>query len=397
MKQLLLLVIVVFTAGLAQSQIIDSLNNEKLLREKILNDIQQNLEKKNQVFDSTIMHINERVDNLDSAIKMTTSVKVKADKLVERVQALEDKQRAQDQNEMNIYQANYQSAIVNLVSMQREIKPLILFNTTREFFTALSDAGNPMNYNGYTKWFNQFKDFVKANKQKESMLTVSNNLLNFSGSAAQAVPVVGPISSVLFSGMSTYVNSLGKKEKELRTESEKMITLTAKVGQFDYDKSEVEHEWKLITDELNNLQKLYGKSLEKNLHMLDVQADDFNQNFSQESDAEKRYQYLTALRQKASDYVAAQKSKTPKDWKENVYNEMMAIQSLKMRFGQLTFRINENIAKYADVFNKYKDDPDIGGKMTALQNKLNELKDTFDKAFDPLDYINSASKMYKVM
>lgn len=397
MKQLLLLVIVVFTAGLAQCQITDSLNNEKLLREKILNDIQQNLEKKNQVFDSTIMHINERVDNLDSAIKMTTSVKVKADKLVERVQALEDKQRAQDQNEMNIYQANYQSAIVNLVSMQREIKPLILFNTTREFFTALSDAGNPMNYNGYTKWFNQFKEFVKANKQKESMLTVSNNLLNFSGSAAQAVPVVGPISSVLFSGMSTYVNYLGKKEKELRAESEKMITLTAKVGQFDYDKSEVEHEWKLITDELNNLQKLYGKSLEKNLHMLDVQTDDFNQNFSQESDAEKRYQYLTALRQKASDYVAAQKSKTPKDWKENVYNEMMAIQSLKMRFGQLTFRINENIAKYADVFNKYKDDPDIGSKITALQNKLNELKDTFDKAFDPLDYINSASKMYKVM
>jgi len=397
MKKLILLVIVVFTAGLAQCQIIDSLNNEKLLREKILNDIQQNLEKKNQVFDSTIMHINERVDNLDSAIKMTTSVKVKADKLVERVQALEDKQRAQDQNEMNIYQANYQSAIVNLVSMQREIKPLILFNTTREFFTELSDAGNPMNYNGYTKWFNQFKEFVKANKKKESMLTVSNNLLNFSGSAAQAVPVVGPISSVLFSGMSTYVNSLGKKEKELRAESEKMITLTAKVGQFDYDKSEVEHEWKLITDELNNLQKLYGKSLEKNLHMLDVKTDDFNQNFSQESDAEKRYQYLTALRKKASDYVASQKNSTPKNWKENVYNEMMAIQSLKMRFGQLTFRINENIAKYADVFNKYKDDPDIGSKMTALQNKLNELKDTFDKAFDPLDYINSASKMYKVM
>ncbi|MDE3125350.1 MAG: hypothetical protein KGK14_07540, partial [Bacteroidota bacterium] len=300
MKQLLWLVIVLFITAKAQSQITDSLNNEKLLREKILNDIQQNLEKKNQVFDSTILHINERVDNLDSAIKVTTSVKVKADKLVERVQALEDKQKAQDQNEMNIYQANYQSAVVNLVSMQREIKPLILFNTTREFFTALSDAGNPMNYAGYKKWFDQFKAFVKANKQKESMLTVSNNLLNFSGSAAQAVPVVGPISSVLFSGMSTYVNSLGKKEKELRTESEKMITLTAKVGQFDYDKSEVEHEWKLITDELNNLQKLYGKSLEKNLHMLQVQMDDFNQNFSQESDAEKRYQYLTDLRQKAS-------------------------------------------------------------------------------------------------
>jgi hypothetical protein len=74
----------------------------------------------------------------------------------------------------------------------------------------------------------------------------------------------------------------------------------------------------------------------------------------------------------------------------------MQVQSLKTRFGQITFRINENIIKYGGLFTKYKGDDQIGIKMTSLQNKLQQLKEIFDKAFDPLDYINSATRMYKV-
>jgi hypothetical protein len=35
--------------------------------------------------------------------------------------------------------------------------------------------------------------------------------------------------------------------------------------------------------------------------------------------------------------------------------------------------------------------------MASLETRLNSLKDTFDKTFDPADYINSAYRMYKVM
>jgi hypothetical protein len=380
----------------SNAQLTDSLSTEKKLREKLLDDIQVSLNKNNASFDSTIIHINTRVDNLDSIIKTTTSVKEKADKLLERVQELEGVQKAEERNERNIYQANYQSAVVNLVSMEREIKPLLLFNTSREFFSSLNEAGNPMNYAGYREWFDKFNKYVKDNKSNESLLTISSNLLTFSGGTAQALPVVGPVSTVLFAGMSTYVNGLGKKEKALREESEKMITLTMKVSQFDYDKGAIEHEWELITDELLNLQKLYRKSLNSNLAMLKIDTVEFNQNFSAESDAEKRYQYLTALRQKASDYVDVQAVAAPKDWKEAVYNQMMQVQSLKMRFGQITFRINENIIKYGGLFTKYKGDNEIGAKMADLQSKLQSLQEIFDKAFDPLDYINSATRMYKV-
>ena len=78
----------------------------------------------------------------------------------------------------------------------------------------------------------------------------------------------------------------------------------------------------------------------------------------------------------------------PKDWKEAIYNQMMQIQSLKMQFGQITFRINENIYKYGSLFKKYKSDTEVGIKMTSLQNRLEQLKDIFNMAFNPLDYIN---------
>lgn len=396
MKKIILLAVCCLTLIVTFCQSVDSLSSEKKLREKLLGDIQTSLDKKNATFDSTVIRINNRVDNLDSVIKTTSSVKEKADKLLERVLVLESKQKAEEGNELNIYQANYQSAVVNLVSMEREIKPLLLFNSSREFFSDLNEAGNPMNYPGYKDWFNKFNQYTRDNKSNESLLTISNNLLTFSGSTTQFVPVVGPISTVLFASMSTYVSTLGKRQKNLREESEKMISLTMKVSQFDYDKGEIEHEWELITVELKNLQELYTHSLTNNLALLNIRNTDFNEHFSQESDAERRYQYLTTLRQKASDFVAEQKTTAPKDWKEAIYNQMTQVQSLKMRFGQLTFRINENIIKYGDVFTKYKADTELGIKMNGLQSKLQQLKEIFDKAFDPLDYINSATRMYKV-
>lgn len=396
MKKVTILAVCLLKLVFAYTQTADSLSTEKKLREKILSDIQTTLDRKNASFDSTITQLNSRVDNLDNVIKATSNVKEKADKLLERVQVLERRQAAEEENELNIYQANYQSAIVNLVSMEREIKPLLLFNASRNFFSDLNEAGNPMNYPGYKDWFNKFSSYVKDKKAHESLLAISNNLLTFSGNTAQYVPVVGPVSSVLFAGMSTYVASLGKRQKTLREESEKMITLTMKVSQFDYDKGEIEHEWELITDELMNLRQLYAKVLNGNLAALKIDSLDFKENFSSESDAEKRYQYLTAIRQKAGSYVEALKKSMPKDWKEAIYNQMMQIQSLKMRFGQITFRINENIYKYSNLFMKYRSDAEVGIKIAALQNKLEQLKDIFDKAFDPLDYINSATRMYKV-
>jgi hypothetical protein len=370
--------------------------NDKQLKDKVLGEIQVTFDRRTKSMDSTVTKLDERVDALDRSILETKDAKEKADKLVLRVQALEDRQKAIDQNDLYIFQANYQSAIVNLVSMEREIKPLILFNSTKTFFDQLGQASNPMNYPGYKDFYGQFNKYMENNKAEETTLGVASNVLSSFGTETGAVPVTGPMTYALFSGMSSYMASLGGKHKDLREESEKMLILTIKVSQFDYDQGLVENEWANIEAELDNLQKLYAQELAQDLATLRIDPKDFNASFSQQSDAESRYQYLTQMRQAAADVAATQKEKNPKDWKQKIYYQMMDVQSLKLRFGQITFRISENIARYNSLFDKYKSDPQIGTQIVGLQAKLNDLRETFDKAFDPLDYISSTTKMYKV-
>jgi hypothetical protein len=74
----------------------------------------------------------------------------------------------------------------------------------------------------------------------------------------------------------------------------------------------------------------------------------------------------------------------------------MDVQSLKLRFGDLTFDIRGILSKYSELIAKYKNDPEIGLKVQELEVKLNALDDTFDQNFDPNEYINSATRMYLV-
>ncbi|HTJ11453.1 MAG TPA: hypothetical protein VL547_05495 [Dinghuibacter sp.] len=369
---------------------------DKQMKDKVLGEIQVSLDRRTKSMDSTVSKLDERVDLLDKSILETKDAKEKADKLLLRVQALEDRQKAIDENDLYIYQANYQSAIVNLVSMEREIKPLILFNSTKTFFDQLGQASNPMNYPGYKDFFNGFNKYMEANKGEETGLGVASNVLSSASTEMGAVPVTGPMTFALFSGMSSYLSTLGKKQKDLREQSEKMVLLTMKVSQFDYDQGLIENEWASIEAELDNLQKIYASDLSQDLATLKIKAQDFQAGFSQESDAESRYQYLTMMRQSAADFATSERQRNPKDWKQKIYYQMMDVQQLKLRFGQITFRISENIGRYETLFDKYKLDPQIGPQIMNLSGKLADLRNTFDKAFDPLDYIASTTKMYKV-
>jgi len=93
MKKLLILSLFSLCYMYADAESSDSTLTEKNIREKILGDIQQNLAQKNEQFDSTIVKLDRRVSKLDSTIKMTGNPKERIDKLVERVQILEESKK----------------------------------------------------------------------------------------------------------------------------------------------------------------------------------------------------------------------------------------------------------------------------------------------------------------
>ncbi|HXB06260.1 MAG TPA: hypothetical protein VNW04_04075 [Puia sp.] len=373
-----------------------TLSSDKNIRNKVLSDIQENLDRKTKNIDESLKSLDHKVDSLDQEIAASRDAREKADKLLLRVQALEKKQQTIEENELYVYQANYQAAIINLVSMDKEIKPLVLFNASKSFFSTLNETANPTNYAGYQEWYRGFYGFVQKEKDHEASLAVLSDFVQATGNVTGATPIAGPVCQAMFSGINSYINSLGSRKKEAREQSQKMLLLTAKLSQFNYDKDLVEQQWEIVQKELEKLQIHYDTILNQNLALLRVPNGEYAGRFNRETDAEKRYQFLTELRKDASALVTDRKSADSKSWKQPIYYELVDVQSLKLRFGDLTFDIRGILAKYNELIFKYRNDPEIGLKVQALEVKLNALNDTFDAAFDPNDYINSATRMYLV-
>ncbi len=145
-KILTLLLIPLLVDVSAQVSITDP--QESIYKNLLLHDIGLNLDRKFKDLDSTILTLDLRTGILDKAITEAKDVSAEATRLKERLLYIEQKQSALEDAETSIYQANYQSAIINLVSMEREIKPLTLFQSTRDFGSALVSAANPMEYPG---------------------------------------------------------------------------------------------------------------------------------------------------------------------------------------------------------------------------------------------------------
>ena len=100
--------------------VLTELNRERLIQRENL--------------DLRIKQIDSKLSSLDESLKNTSSATEKVDKLVQRVQILEEKQSELDKNVVSVYKYNYSSAVLNLASMEREIKPLNLFNSSRDFY-----------------------------------------------------------------------------------------------------------------------------------------------------------------------------------------------------------------------------------------------------------------------
>jgi hypothetical protein len=280
--------------------------------------------------------------------------------------------------------------------MDKEIKPLVLFNASKSFFSTLNETANPMNYPGYQEWYKKFYEYIQREKEHEASLAVLSDFVQVTGNITSATPIAGPVSQALFLGINSYISSLGSKKRELRDQSQKMLLLTAKLSQFNYDKDLVEQQWDIVQKELEKLQIHYDTILNQNLSLLHVPKEEYQSRFNHQTDAEQRYQFLTQLRKDASALVMDRKTADAKNWKQPIYYELMDVQSLKLRFGDLTFDIRGILSRYKELIFKYRNDPEIGLKVQELEVKLNALNDTFDAAFDPNDYINSATRMYLV-
>ena len=364
-------------------QVLKELNRERTL-------LSQNLEFR-------IREIDTKINNLDESIQNSNSASEKVEKLLERVKYLEERQAEIDKNTVSVYKYNYSSAVLNLASMEREIKPLNLFNSSREFYTTLDAVGNPMNYEGYRDWFGKFKSYVAEERKNDARLEALNHMLEVTGDLAKGTPFTGVFAGSLFDGISQFIGSLNRRDKELKDQSMKMLKLTTSIAQFTHDKDLIETEWEGINKSLNELKELQNKALEENLvNILDIRKTDFTNNFTNETDAKKRTQYILDISGIAENKIAEERKTNPENWKQEYHDQMLAVQNLKIRFGMLTFRILENLDKYEKLIDKYQNDPLLKDQMKNLKLKLDLVRNSFESTFNPQEYIKASNEMYIV-
>lgn len=364
-------------------QVLQELNRERSL-------LSQNLEFR-------IKEIDSKISNLDESIQNTNSSAEKVEKLLERVKFLEERQEEIDKNTISVYKYNYSSAVLNLASMEREIKPLNLFNASREFYATLDQVSNPMHYEGYQEWFGQFRKFVEEEKKNDARLSALSHILTITGDLAQGTPFTGMFAGTVFDGIGSFINSLGWGDKKLKQQSTEMLKLTTTVAQFTHDKDLIETEWESINKNLDELKELQEKAMQENLvQILEIDPKEFERNFTNETDAKKRTQYILDISKIAENKIAEEKAKNPENWKQDYHDQMIAVQNLKIRFGTITFRILENLKKYDSLIKKYENDEYLKTKIADLKNKLNTVRNSFESTFNPQEYIKASNEMYVV-
>ncbi|WP_372917629.1 hypothetical protein [Salegentibacter sp.] len=380
--------------ALSQAQ---SFSEDQSVTEQVLSELNRERSLLSRNLDFRIKEIDSKISTLDESIKNSNSSAEKVEKLLERVKYLEERQEELDKNTVSVYKYNYSSAVLNLASMEREIKPLNLFNSSREFYSTLDQVSNPMNYDGYQEWFGTFKKYVDDEKKDDARLDALSHILNVTGDLTKGTPFTGMLAGSLFDGIGSFINNLKRRDQDLRERSTEMLKLTTTVAQFTHDKDLIETEWESINKSLNELKELQNKALKENLTgMLGINLKEFEKNFTNETDAKKRTQYILDISKVAENKIVEEKAKNPENWKQDYHDQMIAVQNLKIRFGTITFRILENLNKYEHLIEKYKEDKYLKDRMAQLKLKLDLVRNSFENTFNPQEYIKASNEMYVV-
>lgn len=336
------------------------------------------------------------IQKLESEVYELKKNRDKIENLNKRINALEIKQRAIGEKELSVYSSNYQTAVINLAFLESDLKPLNLFQSSRTFFTSLNETSNPMGYPEYKEWYKDFSDYVDANKHKEVKLGVLKDMLTLTSDLTKETPLTGPIVGVLFEGINSFVSSIGSRKRALKAKSEKMMSLTMVLGQYSNDIKLIENEWEEINESLKELQQLYEEYINYNLGLIGASKSEYELNFVSETDGMKKLSYLNKLKDLAEVRVTREKENNPNKWKQTFHYEMEKIQAIKIRFGQITQRIQQNFVEYSDLIKRYEKSELVKEKMMGLNQKLMALKENFSESFNPESYINDAHVMYTI-
>jgi hypothetical protein len=393
MKKLLLpLIMAILSIGFVHAQEDNDIAN-KIKSEK--DSTQRVLLEKLRRNDEDIAAIKEKLDTLkerQSKEKIESLVQLQ-NKYDERLKIIEEAPRTK-------IRLNGILAFTELLSLQRDIQPANLFLSSQAFFTQLGDVGNLTRYDDFNSWKSEYDKWYKEQTEKDEMRDLINNSVNMIGAVAKKVPLYGSVVQTVSFGISSLVPVFKKKYPELKDKTPGMLNLLMVASQFENQKATIDHEWELINKELGQLKVENSELLDDQLAFYGLSLAEFKKRYLEETLDNKRDEYKNGCRDKITSKLNALDTtkETKGKWVGQVETYMYRVQSLRMRFGQLTNRMLSTMGRYEDLINTYTDIKGLPSDFTkviaGLKESLAGVKNNFYASFRPEKYIEDSAVMF---
>ncbi len=381
----------VFTAQLfAQTEITEQIKTD---RDNQLKELNEKLKTNEEL-------VNRLTEKINASDSKNASDKDKIADLENLQLALDNRLKILEEAPKTRINLNGQLAFTELLSIQRDIQPVELFLTSQTFFDQLGNATKIQQYKSFSAWKTEFDKWYSKEGQSDAMMNVLMQSINLISTASAAVPLYGTMVNTAISGVTSLVTTLGKKEKELYEKSPEMLRILSVTSQFEQQKSIIDHEWTMINKELELLQKENTELLEEQIQYFGIDRNRYQSRYLKATLDSERENFKNECRKSISEKLSLQ-DKNPETrgkWLGQIETYMYKVQSLRLRFGQLTMRMQGNIDQYEQLIKVYADagkfPTEFTSRINGLNTPLNNLKNKFYSSFNPSKYIEDSAVMY---
>ncbi|PZX60486.1 hypothetical protein LV84_00765 [Algoriphagus ratkowskyi] len=376
--------------GHAQTEITEQIKTD---RDNQLKELNEKLKNNEEI-------VNRLTEKLAATDNKTASDKEKIEDMEKLQIALDTRLKILEEAPKTKINLNGQLAFTELLSIQRDIQPLELFLTSQSFFDQLGSIGKIQQYKSFANWKTDFDKWYEKDGKTDPMTGLLQNSLTLISSASSIVPLYGTMVNTAISGVTSLMGTLGKKEKDLYDKTPEMLRILTISSQFEQQKSIIDHEWTLINQELEQLQKENTSLLDEQMSYFGIDKQQFERRYLKATLDSEREQFKNESRKSISDKIATldRSADTRGKWLGQVETYMYKVQSLRLRFGQLTTRMLANIDQYDALLKNYSDSGkfpiEFTSKIIAMNSPLNNLRNKFYSSFNPAKYIEDSAVMY---
>jgi len=388
MKHLLLFVLTLAIVSISIAQ--DNTISEQIKTERDveLNSLQNDLVK-NQI---TITNLTEELSKLSKKqygkkIELQDKIQKELDK---RIKILEESPKVK-------IKSNGQLAFTELIKIQKDIQPAKLYLSSNGFYSKLGKFDNLQNYTEFTSWQLEYNDWYEKKKGKNLTFDFIDNSISLISDASNGIPLFGSISQTVTSGITLILSNLKNRDEDLISKTPQVLVLLNSIGQFESEKSILDNEWKTIDSELRELQSEYKVLVDNQITFYGIDKVKYNTFLSATLDADID-KFKVYSREKILDKLQSLESGNNQNWMGSVETYMYQVQSIRIRFGELTGRMLNNIEKYEKLFSKYTDPNKFSSEFVAkakdLKIDLAQVKENFILQFKPNKYIEDSAVMY---